>query len=156
MSATVYNVGKSLVGSQDIGSSGSVVLNLLLVTTDYTYDHDHATIDDATTDDPVSYEIAPSGYSRQEVTGRSLYTDNTNDFVGLDAADVTFASLAAGATIGGAVAYRYSTSGGTTGDTGQVPVAFYALTPTPTNGGDITVTWASTSDGSMLKIGSTS
>ena len=67
----------------------------------------------------------------------------------------------AGATIGGAVAYIYSSSGGslgtqTTSDTGQELLAFYDLTNTPTNGGDITVQWASTTAGGFFKFGSTS
>ena len=74
----------------------------------------------------------------------------------LDASDVTFTGLAAGATIGWAILYRYSTSGGTTSDTGQDLIAAYDVTDTPTNGGDITIQWASTSAGGVLKLGSTS
>jgi hypothetical protein len=151
----VYNRGKFLTGQINLAAT-SFDLVLMLCSTSFTSDDGLNLVDDGTTSDPKSYEISVSGYTRQTLANRALYEDDTNDFAGLDATDVTFTALAAGATIGTAVLYRYSTSGGTTSDTGQDLIAAYDVTDTPTNGGDITIAWASTSAGSVLKLGSTS
>lgn len=154
MAATVYNVGKSLVSSLKLADSSEAILNVL-VTTGYTYNNDHTLVDDGTTDDPKSYEIGVA-YTRQTLASKALFTDNSNDFAGIDAGNITHTALSAGATIGGVVSYRYTSSGGTTSDTGQQLISYYSLTATPTNGGDIVVAWAATSDGGWLKLGSTS
>jgi hypothetical protein len=151
MANGVYVRGRYVVGQHDVDA---LVLQLMLVSTGYAYASTGQFVDDGSTNDPKSYEIAPSGYARQALASLALF-ETTSDFVGLDAADVTYTALAAGATIGGAVLYRYSTSGGTTSDTGQDLVSFYDVTDTPTNGGDITIQWASTSAGSVLKLGTT-
>lgn len=155
MANLVYNRGKFLTGQINLAAT-SFDLMVMLVTTGYTSDDAHNLVDDGTTNDPKSYEISVGGYSRQALANRALFEDDTNDFAGLDASDVTFTALAAGATIGWAILYRYSSSGGTTSDTGQDLLAGYNLTATPTNGGDITLQFASTSAGSVLKLGSTS
>jgi len=127
----------------------------MLVTTGYTYDADHALVSDGTTSDPESYEIGVGGYSRQDLTGRATFQDDTGDFAGLDAANPTFSALLAGATIGHMIAFRYSTAS-TTSDTGQDLIGDYPVTATPTNGGDVTIQFAATSDGGMLRLQTTS
>lgn len=153
----VYNRGKFVVGQIN---TSAATLQLMLVSTGYVADQDHNFVNSNTSSgangEPKVYEISVGGYSRQTLASLALFEDDSNDFAGLDASDVTFSALVAGATIGGAVLYRYSSSGGTTGDSGQDLIAFYDLTDTPTNGGDITVQWASTSAGGVLKLGTTS
>lgn len=149
-----YNRGKLLIGQLNLAAT-SVDFQAMLVTTGYTFDPDHNTVDDGTTDDPKSYEIGVSGYARQSLANKSLFEDDTLEFVGLDADNLTFSSLGAGATIGGVVLHRYSTAA-TTSDTGQDLFCYSSVTATPTNGGDIGITWPSTSDGAVLKIASTS
>ena len=154
MANGVYNRGKYLVGQTNLSG---LTLHAMLVTTGYTFNQDHNTIDDGTTDDPKSYEITVSGYSRQALASITLNEDDSNDFSYLDAADIsTFGNLAAGQTVGWAILTRYSSSGGTTSDTGQDLVSYYELTATPTNGGAIGLTWASSSAGGVLKLGTTS
>ena len=152
----VYNRGKYLVGTLDMTAT---TFRLMLVSTGYVADQDHnfvnANTSSGASGEPKVYEISVGGYSRQNVT-LTAFEDDTNDFAGLDASDVTFTALTAGQTVGGAVLYRYSSSGGTTGDSGQDIIAFYDVTDTPTNGGDITIQWASTSAGGVLKLGTTS
>jgi hypothetical protein len=158
----VFNRGKFLVAGGRV--STTTTYQLMLVTTCFEEISDLYPlnlVDDGTTDDPLSYELGVGGYSRQTVAGAALFEDDTNDFAGIDATDVTFSSLSPGANVGGAVLYIYSTSGGslgvqTTSDTGQELLAFYDVTDTATNGGDITIQWASTTAGGMLKLGSTS
>lgn len=130
-------------------------LRMMLVTTGYTYNADHKTVDDGTTSDPLSYEIAPSGYARQDLASLAIYEDDNGDFAGLDAADVTFSSLGAGATIGAGVLFQFATSD-TTSDTGQSLLAYYATAATPTNGGDVTLQFAASSSGGVLRLQSTS
>jgi hypothetical protein len=154
MAATVFNRGKKLIADAFVANTTGLMM--MLVTTGYTYSNDHDTVDDGTTNDPKSYEISVGGYSRQALAGDSAFEDDSNDFAGLDHANVTFSALVAGATVGSAILYRYSTSGGTTSDTGQDLVSAYAVTATPTNGGDIVIAIASTSDGALIKFGSTS
>lgn len=152
----VYNRGKALVGQVNLAAT-SFEIRCMLLTTSYTSDDAHNTVDDGTTSDPLSYEIAVGGYARQTLANRAVFEDDGNDFAGLDADNAVFTGLAAGATIGWAVLFRYSTAAPSSGsDTGQDLLAAYDLTDTPTNGGDITVTWASTSAGGVLKLGSTS
>ena len=162
MSNLVYNRGKFLAAYGHVSTSAA--FRLMLVTTCYeglSALHDHNLVDDGTTTDPKSYELSVGGYARGTVAGLTNNEDDTNDFAFLDATDQTFSSLVAGENIGGAVLYIYSTSGGslgvqTTSDTGQELVAFYDVTTTPTNGGDITIQWASTTAGGFFKFGSTS
>jgi hypothetical protein len=148
----VFNRGKYIVATADMTAT---TWRVMLLTTGFTSDDAFNTVDDGTTSDPLSYEIGVSGYSRASLA-LTAFEDDSNDFAGLDGSDKTFSSLAAGATVGWAVVYRYSTSGGTTSDTGQDLLSAYTLTATPTNGGDITIQWASTSAGGVLKLGTTS
>lgn len=63
--------------------------------------------------------------------------DTTNDREVYDAADPsTWSALAAGSTIGWLVIYKFVTN-----DAGSTPIAVLDLTDTPTNGGDVTVTF---------------
>lgn len=154
MANFVTNRGKFLAATVSLQGS---TWRMMLLTTAFTSDDALNLVDDGTTADPASYEIGVGGYARQSVN-LTAFEDDTNDFAGLDTGDVAFGALAAGATIGWAALYRYSTSGSpnTTSDTGQDFFGAYALTATPTNGGNITIQIASTSAGGAVKIGSTS
>lgn len=156
MANLVYNRGFFVFARGLVSGSTASGIQVMLVSTGYTPALTHNTVDDGTTSDPLSYEIGVGGYSRQSLSGLAAFEDDTNTLAGVDASDATFSSLSAGATIGGAVSFRYSTSGGTTSDTGQDLISFYDVTDTPTNGGDITIQWASTSAGGWLRLTSTS
>jgi len=157
MANLVYNRGKFLIPNIN---TTAAVLQLMLVSTGYVADQDHnfvnANSSSGAAGEPKVYGITVGGYARQTLAAMATFEDDTNDFAGLDASDVTFSALVAGQTVGGAVLFRYSSSGGTTGDSGQDLIAFYDVTDTPTNGGDITIQFASTSAGSVLKFGTTS
>lgn len=162
MANFVTNRGKYLAAIANVSSSAD--FRLMLVTTDYmdTADADQNTVDDGTTSDALSYELSVGGYARGTVAGVAAFEDDTVDQAGIDATDQTFSSLSAGETVGAAVLFIYTTSGdggggaATTTDTGQDVVAIYDVTDTATNGGDITIQWASTTAGGMLRFGSTS
>lgn len=163
MADIVYNRGKFDLGLGRVTSSANI--QLILVTTcylDVANIIDQDVVDDGTTNDVASYEVGVGGYSRQTVAGLSLNEDDTLEWAYFDATDTTFSSLAAGATIGAAVAYIYSTTGptglgaATTSDTGQALLSLYDITDTPSNGGDIVIQWASTTAGGFLRLGTTS
>lgn len=91
-------------------------------------------------------ELTVGGYSPQALSGETVTEDDTNDFAYLDATDPVFSSLVAGETIIGAVLYRHVTVAA------DSPVyAFYDLTDTPTNGGNVTVVFATPANGGALK-----
>ena len=156
----VYHDARLLALKGRVTSSGAYTC--MLVTTAYTANMDHDTIDDGTTSDPKGYEISVSGYARQTLADIAIFEDETNEFAALDATGPTFTSLVAGQTIGGAVYYLYSTNStqngtASTSDTGQSLLVYQDFTSgIPTNGGNIVITIAATSDGGLLKFGTTS
>ncbi|MDP2319559.1 MAG: hypothetical protein Q8O42_09515 [Acidobacteriota bacterium] len=142
----VYNVGKEKIANGAIDLDTSTI-KVMLVQSTYTVDADHGAIDDGTAADPASHEISVSGYSRQTLATRTVTKDNTNDRAYLDADDATFAALAAGQTIGGAIIFIDSGA-----DNTSYPIAFFDLTDTPTNGGNIVVQWAAGASGGILTL----
>jgi hypothetical protein len=155
MAGNVWTRGFQLVGRYDIvGSSWRV----MLLTTGYVFNGAHNFVSDVSTavGSSSGFEIQVSGYSRQVLASPTVTEDDTNLFSYVDATDTTFSALVAGGTVGAAAIFRYSTSGGSTADSAQELLSYYPLTATPTNGGDITVVWASSSAGAVLKIGTTS
>jgi hypothetical protein len=143
MANGVYNKGKYLLGSDTVTLVGSD-LRVLLVKSTYTFDADHNFVSDVIAG---SLEISVAGYSRQPLTTETFTEDDTNDFAYLDADDVTFASLTAGQTVGGAVLYKYNAA-----DASAEVIAFYDVVDTATNGGDIVIQWATPANGGVLKI----
>jgi hypothetical protein len=132
MASGTYNSLGSLAAAGGIGWA-TATIRVLLVSSAYSYDADHATVADVS-----ASEIGVSGYARATLTSPTVTVDAANNRVVLDAADVTFSALAAGATIGGAVVFRRVAGA----DAGTDPlIAFVDLTDTPTNGGDIVVQW---------------
>jgi hypothetical protein len=104
------------------------------------------TVDTNFVSDIVANELTVGGYARQTLTGETVTEDDTNDFAYLDAADPVFTALVAGETIIGSVMFRH------TGADATAPVyTFYDLTDTPTNGGDVTVQFATPANGGALK-----
>src|SRR5690242_18610054 len=90
---------------------------MMLVSPGYTFTGLHNSVyansSSGSRGEPKVYEISVGGYARQNVT-LTAFEDDTNLMAGLDCPDVTFSALVAGQTVGGAVLYRYSSSGGTT------------------------------------------
>lgn len=63
-------------------------------------------------------------------------TDGTNHRTVYDAADPTFSAVAGGSTVGWCVVYKFVTN-----DADSIPISVLDLTDTPTNGGDIGITF---------------
>lgn len=91
-------------------------------------------------------ELTVGGYAQQTLTGETVTEDDTNDFAYLDANDAVFAGLASGETAIFAFTYRHVTNAA------DSPVyGCYDITDTATNGGDITIQWATPANGGVLK-----
>lgn len=117
-------------------------LRVLLLKT-YVIDADDNVVDDLV---PGTNEITVGGYSRQTLSGETITENDTDDFAYLDATDPVFSSLVTGETVVGAVLFRH------TGSDATAPVyAGYDVTDTPTNGGNITIQFATPANGGALK-----
>lgn len=154
MANFVYNYGKFLLAN---GSLNLLTDNiaLLLVANTYEASNTVANLADANTMFEIeSFEVTTgtvSGYQRYALTSKSVSeTDDggtSNGFAFFKAANVTFSSLGTGNTIGGCILIRQGA------DNNACPlIAFYDVVDTPTNGGDITIQWASDANGGVLKL----
>lgn len=142
----VYNRGKFLLGTGLNLNTAS--LHLVLVANTYTFNNDHNTLVDLEGSEITTSTV--TGYTRQTLSSKSVIEDDTNDFAYLYAGNVIFSTLGTGNTVGGAVLVA-NTGGGTTNANCAV-LAFYDIVDTPTNGGDITIQWASNTNGAVLKL----
>lgn len=92
---------------------------------------------------PNKDDTSMTGYTAigtDQTLGTKTFTeDTTNDRIVYDAADPTWTAVAGGSTVGWVVIYKFVTN-----DAGSTPIAVLDITDTPTNGGDITITFAST------------
>ncbi len=147
MANGVYNKGKEEIAKATTDLDGSD-LEVMLVNSTYTFDADHLFVDNGGASDPIDKEISVAGYSRQNLGTKTVTRDDTNDFAYLDGDDTVFTALAAGQTIGGAILFR--NTGGA--DTTNPLIAFYDLTDTATNGGNVTIQWATPANGGVLKL----
>jgi hypothetical protein len=144
MANIVMNEAKlSLVNGNIVFASDTI--KAMLVSSVYTPNADDQFIDTGGASDAVDARIA--GTTDQTIGSKTLAKDTTNDFAYLDGADVTFTAVTSGATIVGVVVYK---------DTGTPTtskiLAYYDVTDTPTNGGDITIQWATPANGGILKL----
>lgn len=154
MANFVYNYGKFLLANGSLNLISDNVA-LLLVANTYEASNTVAYLADANTVHEIaSFEITTgtvSGYARVALTSKSVQeTDDagtSNGFAFFKAANVTFSSLGTGNTIGGCILFRQGA------DNNACPlIAFYDVVDTPTNGGDITIQWASDANGGVLKL----
>lgn len=91
-------------------------------------------------------ELTVGGYAVQTLAGESVTEDDTNDFAYLDATDPVFTALASGETVIFGFLYRHVTVAG------DSPVyACYDVADTATNGGDMTLQFATPANGGALK-----
>jgi hypothetical protein len=141
---TVYNRGKYLLSSGGI-VWGTADLRALLIKTD-----DNGTLPSTAWDVDLNFvsdleavtnisELSGTGYSRKTLGTFVATEDDTNDWVTLDAADVTWTGIDAG-TARAIVVYVYNAS-----DAAAELVSLHDTNfPKTTNGGDLTVQWPAT------------
>jgi hypothetical protein len=136
MASNVFTNGATKINRGDILFLTHDIKVLLLKGSGYTPDKDHDTLTDLVL---ASNEVTVAGYSRKTLASKTITTDDTNDRTVFDAADVSWASLAAGETVSAAVVF-YDPG---TGDANCVPIAYIDLTDTPLNGGAFDISWSS-------------
>ena len=137
----VYNRAKFLLATGAINLS-TADTRVLLVNSAYAFNDDHNFVSEVTAN-----EISVGGYARQALTTKTVVEDDTNNFAYFDADDAVFTALVAGQTIGGAVVYRFNAA-----DTAAEVLGFYDLVDTATNGGNVTVQWATPANGAVLRL----
>jgi hypothetical protein len=142
----IYNEGKRRLVGAMLGSVDLSALRVLLVKATYVANADQAALDDGTANDASSHELTVAGYARQVLANKTFGADLSADFAYLDADDVVFAALATGETIGGAIVFLH-----TGNDATAVPLLFFDLVDTPTNGSNITIQWAAIAAGGVMK-----
>lgn len=131
MASFLFNRGKFLLGTGGV-VWGTTDVRVLLVTSGYTFDADHATVSQ------ITNELSGGGYVRKTTAGGVATQNNTNDRVEYDMNDIVWTAL--GAAAGNPVAaivYKYNAS-----DASAELIAKIDLTSPPIpNGGDVTVQW---------------
>ena len=91
-------------------------------------------------------ELTVAGYGVQTLVGETVTEDDTNDFAYLDATDPVFTALAAGETIIFGGLYRHVTVAA------DSPLyACHDVADTATNGGNVTIQFATPANGGVLK-----
>ncbi len=154
MANFVYNQGKFLLANGSLNLISDTI-KLLLVANSYEGSNTVAFLADANTvHDIVSHVITSatvSGYAHVALTSRTVSeTDDggsSNGFAFFNAANVTFSTLGTGHTVGGCGLFREGAN-----NTASPLIAFYEGVDTPTNGGDITIQFANTVNGGVLKL----
>jgi hypothetical protein len=141
-----YNRAKKRILDGNISLS-SDTLKVMLVTSTYTPNVDDDFVDAGGASDPLDAEIAVTGYTggwsgsgRKTLASKTFTEDDTANEGYMDAADVTWVGLAAGATIVGAILIKEGVSDDTTSEL----IAYFDITDTATDGNDITLQWHAT------------
>ncbi len=90
---------------------------------------------------PNKDDTSMTGYTAigtdQTLGSKTFTEDTTNDRIVYDAADPTWTAVASGSTVGTVTIYKFVTN-----DAGSTPICSLDITDTPTNGGDITITFS--------------
>lgn len=140
--ANMYNRGKYQTFQAMLAGASAADLRALLVTDAYTYDPDHNVVNDV-----VAQELTVSNYARQALTSEAVTENDTADRAQLDAADVTFSSLGAGETIGGAIIFNFVTN-----DTDSWLLCFIDTNDLATAGNNVTLQFGSTGFLHLLEV----
>lgn len=141
----VYNRGKFLLASGV--NLATANLYLCLVHSGYSFNANNDFYANVTSVELVGNATSNYSTGGKALTGKVVAEDDTNGFAFLFADNLTWTFLTSGQNVGGAVLYI---STGTAANS-QV-VAFYDVTDTPTNGGDISINWAANSAGGVLRL----
>jgi hypothetical protein len=148
--ANVYNRTKFRIlnGTTDFDTLGTGALTCLLMRNGTAFNPDNNFVADIVAD-----EISVGGYARQVLTGVAVSEDDTNDRGEVQANQATFTALASGQTVTHAVVVHRIGASDT--DASDTLVAYYNVTDTATNGGDIIIRFNSATPGALLRVNET-
>lgn len=142
MANLTYNEGIESIVDRNIDYIADTIKAILLSST-YSPNKDDQFIDTGGASDPVDARIGTDQTLGSKATGK----DTTSDFAYLDAADPTWTAVAGGSTVVGVGVYK---------DTGTPTtsklICYLDVTDTATNGGDITVQFATPANGGIVKF----
>lgn len=137
-----YNEGIESLLDRNIDFAADTIKSMLASSV-YTPNKDNQFIDTGGASDPVDARIGTD----QTLGSKVILKDTTNDFVYLDAADPTYTAVAGGSTVATVEVYK---------DTGTPTtsklITSLDVTDTATNGGDITVQFATPANGGVTKF----
>lgn len=142
MANLTYNEGIESIIDRNIDFIADTIKAILLSST-YTANKDDSFIDAGGASDMVDARIGTDQTLGTKVTGK----DTTSDFAYLDAADSTWTAVAGGSTVVGVGVYKDTG----TPTTSKV-ICYLDVTDTATNGGDITVQYATPANGGIVKF----
>lgn len=135
---------------------GTTPLKLVLVDASYTPVQSDTVLETGGAGDAAGAEINVANYtpgwgaSGRKSATIALGVYNANPVFRVDIAleDRTWSALGVGATIAGAILVKE----GAAADTSSRPIAYFDVTDTPTNGGDISLDFAALGSGGNLRI----
>lgn len=135
---------------------GTTTLKIMLVDSSYSPVQTDTVVSTGGGGDAESAEINVANYTRAwGGAGRKTATITLGTYasaptyrVDIAIADMTWSALGTGATIAGAMLIKE----GAADDTTSRPIAYFDVTDTPTNGGDISLDFAALGSGGNLRI----
>jgi hypothetical protein len=140
----MYNEGNESIVDRNIDLLADTI-KAMLVNSTYTPNKDDQFIDTGGASDAVDARLTST--TDQTLGSKAIGKDTTSDFVYFDAADVVFSAVQTGQTAVGVVIYK---------DTGTPTtsklIAYLDITDTPTNGGDITIQFATPANGGIFRL----
>lgn len=143
MASFVYNKAAEEIANGTIDLLGDTI-KAMLVTSTYTPARTHLVVDAGGASDPVDAELSVSGYTggyggsgRKSLASKAVTLDQGNNRAEFSAANLTWSTLASGATIAGMLLVKE----GVSDDTTSRLIAYLDVTDTPTNGGDVAFTF---------------
>lgn len=151
--AYVHGTRISLDGTINITTT---TLKMMLVETAYTFAKTHTVVDDGTLTASCLHhnEVVATNYTGgfggagRKAATIAISEDNTNTRVVLTFTSITWTALGGATNDTVAAAALIYESGS---DTTSVPIAFFDITDTPTNGSDFTLTMATSGAGGNLR-----
>ena len=154
MASFWYNLGlKEVMDGTTIDIDGDT-LKIMLVKSGYTANQDDDVVDAGGANDAVDHELTVSGYTPgyggagRKTATITIGANDTDNRVDIAIADLTWTALATGETIAAAILIK---EGGANDTTSRL-IAYFDVTDTPTNGGDITLDFLALGSGGNLRV----
>ena len=153
MASFWYNTGltECMDGTIDIDTD---TIKIMLVTSSYSANQDDDVVDAGGANDAVDHEISVTGYTGgyggagRKTCTITMQANDTDNRVDIAIADLTWTSLGSGATIAAAILIKENA----TDDTNTRLIAYFDVSDTATNGGDITLDFNALGSGGNLRI----
>jgi hypothetical protein len=144
MANLFYNEAKESIVDRNIDLLSDTI-KAMMVKSGYVANADHQFIDEGGANDAVDHRV--TGTTDQTLGSKAIGKDNTGDFAYFDAADSVFSAVPGGETAVAVVIYK---------DTGTPTtsklICYLDIPDTPTNGGDITLQYATPANGGIFKL----